>query len=121
VNVPAAVGVPLMVMTFADQEAVTPAGKPVAGPIPVAPVVVCVMEGSKSPRQIVGDAEAAVTVFTGVTSMSTEPCTGVRHEFGPVKETLIREYVAGALNAGVVKVAVPAAFKEMVEDAPPFT
>jgi len=84
VNVPAAVGVPLMVMTFADQEAVTPAGKPVAGPIPVAPVVVCVMEGSKSPRQIVGDAEAAVTVLVGVMIMVSvvvfahKPAVGVK-------------------------------------------
>jgi hypothetical protein len=77
------------------------------------------MEGSTSPRQIVGDAEAADTVFTGVTSMITEPWTCVRHEFGPVKETLIREYVAGALNAGVVKVAVPAAFNAIVSEAPP--
>ena len=38
VNVPLAVGVPLMVNTFAAQEPVTPAGKPVTV-APVAPVV----------------------------------------------------------------------------------
>ena len=38
VNVPLAVGVPLMVTTFAAQEPVTPAGKPVTV-APVAPVV----------------------------------------------------------------------------------
>ena len=34
---------PLMVMVLLDHEAFTPAGKPLAVPIPVAPVVVCVM------------------------------------------------------------------------------
>jgi hypothetical protein len=77
------------------------------------------MEVSTSPRQRVGDAEAALTILVGVTSMNTEPCTGVRHEFGPVRETLISEYVAGALKAGVVKLAVPAAFKGIVVEAPP--
>ncbi len=42
-KVPDAVGVPLIVITLAAQLAVTPDGKPVAAPIPVAPVVVCVM------------------------------------------------------------------------------
>jgi hypothetical protein len=42
-NVPDAVGVPLIVIVLEAQTAVTPAGKPVAAPIPVAPVVVCVM------------------------------------------------------------------------------
>jgi hypothetical protein len=37
---PEAVGVPLMVMVLAAQAAVTPAGKPVGVPMPVAPVVV---------------------------------------------------------------------------------
>jgi hypothetical protein len=42
-KVPVVVGVPLIVITSADQEAVTPAGKPVAVPIPVAPVVAIVI------------------------------------------------------------------------------
>ena len=42
-KVPNAVGVPLMVIVFDAQAAVTPAGKPVAVPIPVAPVVVKVI------------------------------------------------------------------------------
>ena len=42
-KVPAAVGVPLIVITSADQDAVTPAGKPVAVPMPVAPVVAIVI------------------------------------------------------------------------------
>jgi len=43
VNIPETVGVPLMVMVFAAQLAVKPAGSPVAVPIPVAPVVVKVI------------------------------------------------------------------------------
>ena len=42
-KLPVAVGVPLIVITLADQEAVTPAGKFVAVPMPVAPVVVIVI------------------------------------------------------------------------------
>jgi hypothetical protein len=38
-NVPDTVGVPLIVMVFEANAAVTPAGNPVAVPIPVAPVV----------------------------------------------------------------------------------
>ena len=36
---PVEVGVPLIVITLLDHEAVTPAGNPVAAPMPVAPVV----------------------------------------------------------------------------------
>ena len=39
-NIPLAVGVPLMVITFAFQTAVTPGGRFVGTPIPVANVVV---------------------------------------------------------------------------------
>ena len=42
-NVPGAVGVPLIVMVLLAQVAVTPVGSPVAAPIPVATVVLCVM------------------------------------------------------------------------------
>ena len=42
-KLPTAVGVPLIVITLADQEAVTPAGKLVAVPMPVAPVVAIVI------------------------------------------------------------------------------
>ena len=43
VKAPNTVGVPEIVIVLDAQAAVTPAGKPVAVPIPVAPVVVCVM------------------------------------------------------------------------------
>ena len=44
-NVPDTVGVPLIVTVLPAHAAVTPAGKPVAVPMPVAPVVVCVIVG----------------------------------------------------------------------------
>ena len=42
-KVPDAVGVPLIVITLLAQTAVTPAGNPVAVPMPVAPVVAIVI------------------------------------------------------------------------------
>ena len=56
-----------MVSVFDDQAAVTPAGKPVAVPIPVAPVVVCVMLVKAVLIQSVGVVLAALAVFVGVT------------------------------------------------------
>ena len=66
-NVPEAVGVPLIVMVFDTQDAVTPAGRPVAVPIPVAVVVVCVIAVSAVLIHRVGMEEAAPTVLSGVT------------------------------------------------------
>ena len=81
-NVPEAVGVPLIVITLAAQAAVTPAGRPVAAPIPVAPVVLCVMLVKAVLMQSVGVVEAAPAVFAGVTVMVpvafTEPQPPVR-------------------------------------------
>lgn len=56
-----------MVITLAAQPAVTPDGNPVAVPIPVAPVVACVIFVINVPTQGVGDEEAAPAVFVGVT------------------------------------------------------
>ena len=64
---PDAVGVPLMVMVFPDQLAVTPAGSPVAAPIPVAPVVVWVMLVRTVLIHKVGVDEATETVLFAVT------------------------------------------------------
>ena len=47
--------------------ALTPEGKPVAVPMPVAPVVVCVMVVRALLIQIVGVDDAALVVFAGVT------------------------------------------------------
>ena len=60
---PEAVGVPLIVIVLDAQVAVTPAGRPVAVPIPVAPVVVCVMLVSAVLMQRVGAEEETEAVF----------------------------------------------------------
>ena len=66
-KVPEAVGVPLIVIVLDAQDAVTPAGRPVAEPIPVAPVVVCVIAVSAVLMQRVGEEEAVPTVLCAVT------------------------------------------------------
>jgi hypothetical protein len=47
--------------------ALTPAGKPVGVPMPVAPVVVCVMVVRALLIQMVGVLDAALVVLSGVT------------------------------------------------------
>ena len=66
---PLAVGVPLIVIVLLAHDAVTPAGKPVAVPMPVAPVVVCVMFVNAVLIHNVGDELAAPAVLAGVTIM----------------------------------------------------
>jgi len=66
-KVPDAVGVPLIVMVLADHAALTPAGNSVGVPIPVAPVVVCVIAVRAVLIQSVGVEDAAVTVLFGIT------------------------------------------------------
>jgi hypothetical protein len=56
-----------MVIVFPAHDAVTPAGNPVGAPIPVAPVVVCVIAVIAVLTHNVGFDEAAVTVLFGVT------------------------------------------------------
>ena len=57
-----------MVIVFAIHVAVTPVGKPVAAPIPVAPVVVWVIGVGKVVLiHNVGELDAAVTVLLGLT------------------------------------------------------
>lgn len=58
-----------MVIVLEAQEALTPAGSPVAVPMPVAPVVVCVMLVNAVLVQSVGVEEAALAVFAAVTVM----------------------------------------------------
>jgi hypothetical protein len=57
-KVPDSVGVPEIVMTLATQVAVIPEGKPVTVPILVAPVVACVILGSKLFQHNVGVEDA---------------------------------------------------------------
>ena len=52
-----------MLITLLAQLAVTPAGSPVAVPMPVAPVVACVIGVNTDPTQRVGVLEAAPTVL----------------------------------------------------------
>ena len=67
-KVPFDVGVPVIVITFPDQEAETPVGNPVAVPIPAAPVVAIVTLGEIAvPKQTVGFEDAEAAVFSGVT------------------------------------------------------
>lgn len=71
-NVPAAVGVPEMVITFPDHAALTPAGKPFAPDtplleIPVAPVVVLVIFVKAVLTHKVGVLEAVPAVLTADT------------------------------------------------------
>ena len=54
-------------MVLDAHDAVTPEGRPVAEPIPVAPVVVCVIAGKAVWMHNVGVEDAAPTVFDGVT------------------------------------------------------
>jgi hypothetical protein len=61
------VGVPLIVIVFDAQEAVTPAGNPVAVPMPVAPVVAIVMFVRAVLIHNVGVEEGVPAVLFGVT------------------------------------------------------
>ena len=56
-----------MVIVLAAQPAVTPAGKPAAAPIPVAPVVAIVILVSTVLIQSVGVEDGAPAVLAGVT------------------------------------------------------
>jgi hypothetical protein len=64
---PDAAGVPIMVIVFAAQPAVTPAGNPTAVPIPVATVVVWVIAVNAVLMHNVGVDDAAVTVLFALT------------------------------------------------------
>lgn len=69
-KIPAAVGVPLMVIVLAAQVAVTPAGRPPATPIPVAPVVAIVITGLIAVlTQSTGFEEGGPAVRSGFTVM----------------------------------------------------
>ncbi len=54
-------------MVLDNQDAVTPDGKPVAAPIPVAPVVLSVILVIAVLIHGVGEEDAALTVLSGVT------------------------------------------------------
>ena len=56
-----------MVIVLEAHDAVTPAGRPVAVPMPVAPVVVCVIAVNAVLIHRVGVEDAVPTVLSGVT------------------------------------------------------
>ena len=58
---------PLIVIVLPAQEAVTPAGNPVATPIPVAPVVLWIILVRAVLIQGAGAGDPALTVLAGVT------------------------------------------------------
>ena len=60
-----------MVIVFDAHAAVTPDGNPVAVPIPVAPVVLCVIFVKAVFTQSVGVDEASLAVLFGLTVMAT--------------------------------------------------
>ena len=62
-----AVGVPLMVMVLLDQVAFTPEGKLLTVPIPVAPVVVCVILVDKAVFTHVVRSELELNVLVALT------------------------------------------------------
>ena len=85
-NVPDAVGVPLIVITLAAHTADTPAGKLTGAPIPVAPVVAIVMLGDIAVLiQSVGLDEGAPAVLAAFTLIE------------PVADTVPQPPVSGIL------------------------
>ena len=92
---PAAEGDPLNVIILPAQVAVTPAGKPVAVPMPVAPVVACVLLIAVLIHSVVVATVAAVLfAFTvTVTTLLASPATG----HPPPKDNLL--YCVVAVNA----------------------
>ena len=72
-------------IVFDAHDAVMPEGRPVAAPIPVAPVVVCVIAGKAVWMHSVGVEAAADTVLSGVTVIV------------PVAETLPQPPLRGML------------------------
>jgi hypothetical protein len=64
-----------MVIRLAAHAAVTPVGRPVAAPMPVAPVVVCVMFVKTVLIHSVGVDDAVPTVLLGVTVIVPEALT----------------------------------------------
>ena len=57
-NMPLSVGVPMIVITAVSQEAVTPSGSPTGTPIPIMPIVACVIGLRAVPTHKVGLEEA---------------------------------------------------------------
>ena len=70
-------------MESASQTADTPAGRPVTVPMPVAPVVLCLILGNVVFKHNVGETDAALAVFVAVTVI-VPVATGLPVPQGPV-------------------------------------
>ena len=92
---PLAVGAPLMVIILDAHAALTPAGKPVADPIPVAPVVVWVMFVNGELIHKDGAEDAAVAVLTALT---------VTVVFAPVNPVVLTHPLASVIDVKVYEV-----------------
>ena len=93
-----------MVIVLEDHAAVTPAGKPVAVPIPVAPVVACVILVNAVLIHSVGVLEAVPAVLLGLTVLVMPVLVAVAvaaQDALDVKTTLTASLLA---NVVVVKV-----------------
>ena len=62
-NVPLSVGIPLILIRLSDQTALTPAGNPMEGPMPVAPMVECVIFVISVLTQTVGVEDDTPAIF----------------------------------------------------------
>ena len=100
-NVPLSVGVPLIVIVLEAQAAVTPAGNPVAVPIPVANVVACVMLVKAVLIHKVGVVEAAAAVILGVTVTTVAALVAVH----PLRSVCITVYEPDVVNVAFLAVA----------------
>jgi hypothetical protein len=105
------VGMPEMVITLLLQVALTPAGKPVGEPMPVAPVVAMVMGVSGEFRQSVGEEEGAPAVLRGLTVMVPVALTGPQ----PPVRAMVKFEVPGVV--GVPLMMMVFAFHEAVNPA----
>ena len=97
-----------MVIVLDAQVAVTPAGSPVAVPIPVAPVVVCVIAVNAVLIHKVGVAEGVDAVLAGVTVIvAVFPVNGVITE---PTVTFVNVYTVVEVSGdGVFQIKVPEA------------
>ena len=112
-----------MVMVLAAQAAVTPAGNPNAVPIPVAPVVVCVILVKGVFIHSVGVEDGAVTVFEGLTVtakvVAEQPVTVfVKVKVAvPVETPFTTPVFVTVATAGLLLIQVPpAAGDKVVEE-----
>jgi hypothetical protein len=115
-KVPGAVGVPLIVMVLEAHVAVMPAGKFVAAPMPVAPVVEWVMAAAKAVfTHNTGEDEAAPTVLFADTTTEYVAVAAVQ---GLLETVIVKVTVFPASPAAAVYVGVNVVAPRVMEPAP---